>query len=274
MSVTALPATGWFTHERPGSGVLPAHVTRSARGGWWADDPDATRALLVHCGLERLLRGDPGRLDPGVLARFGRGQFHAPDRFLPLLGRTFTHLTPWVRVLYVHAERPRPVSRNTAAWVRPLHADDEGRLDRFARRATASADRTGDPHCIAETWGGHRTLAASGFAWGAFLGPYLASLACGYLVGREHLDIAVATDPAFRRGDLALACVHAAATGARMQGLTPTWSAPRSNHASQALAEAAGFRPVRQEVAGAGPALPRRQNSTTPTSPCASPRST
>ncbi|MER7674539.1 GNAT family N-acetyltransferase [Kitasatospora sp. NPDC096128] len=250
-----VPPTDRFAVELPGPSLLPAHVTRSAHGGWWADDPGTVRALLVHCGPERLLHGDPARLDPAVLARYGRGQFHAPERFLPLLGRTFTHLTPWVRVLHVHAERPRPVSRHTAAWVRPLGAADEAHLDRFARRST-TAGRTAGPHWTAETWGSHRALAASGFAWGAFLGPYLASLVCGYLVGHEHLDLAVATDPAFRRLDLALACVHAATAAAHARGLTPTWSAPRSNHASRALAEAAGFRPVRQElVHWAGPAL-------------------
>ncbi|MFJ3794449.1 GNAT family N-acetyltransferase [Kitasatospora sp. NPDC090091] len=64
--------------------------------------------------------------------------------------------------------------------------------------------------------------------------------------------------PAFRRLDLALACVQAATTAAHRQGLVPTWSAPRSNHASRALAEAAGYRPVRREVVyWAGPALAR-----------------
>ncbi|MER7848433.1 GNAT family N-acetyltransferase [Kitasatospora sp. NPDC096077] len=252
--VAPLPATVRSAAERPGAGLLPAHVLRSGHGGWWADDPGAVGALLVHCGPERLLRGDPARLDRDVLARYGRGQFHAPERFLPLLGRTFSHVTPWVRVLHVHAERPRPVSRHIVAWVRPLDAGDEPRLDHFARRSTAVPSP--GPHWIAETWGGHRALATSGFAWGAFLGPYLASLVCGYLVGREHLDLAVATDPAFRRLDLALACVHAATAAARDRGLTPTWSAPRSNGASRALAAAAGFRPVRQElVYWAGPAL-------------------
>ncbi|MFI9366531.1 GNAT family N-acetyltransferase [Kitasatospora sp. NPDC053057] len=60
----------------------------------------------------------------------------------------------------------------------------------------------------------------------------MASPACGYLAGREHLDLVVATDPAFRRLDLALACVHAATAATLAQGLTPTWSAPRSNRAS------------------------------------------
>ncbi|MFJ9845347.1 hypothetical protein ACIRYZ_33885 [Kitasatospora sp. NPDC101155] len=65
-------------------------------------------------------------------------------------------------MLHVHTERPRPVSRHTAAWVRPLHAADEARLDRFARRATASTQRAVGPHWITETWGGHRAFAASG----------------------------------------------------------------------------------------------------------------
>ncbi|WP_406209142.1 GNAT family N-acetyltransferase [Kitasatospora sp. NBC_01560] len=245
-----------MTPELPGATTLAAHVERSGHGGWWADDPGLARALLVHCGPERLLRGDPDRLDPAALAGLGRGRFHAPDRFLPLLGRTFTHLTPWVRAVYVQRERPRPVSPHTAGWVRPLGPGDEGRLDRFALRG--GAVRSGQSHWTAGTWGGHRALAASGFAWGAFLGPYLASLARGYLVGQDHLEIAVATDPAFRRLDLALACVHAATTAAQAHGLTPTWSAPESNLASRTLAEAAGFRAVRREVVyWAGPAASR-----------------
>ncbi|MCX4688573.1 GNAT family N-acetyltransferase [Kitasatospora purpeofusca] len=245
--VAALPSTDWFTPERPGATVLASHVERSGHGGWWADDPGAVRTLLVHCGPERLLRGDPARLDPAVLAGFGRGQFHTPDRFLPLLGRTFTHITPWVRVVYVERERPRPVSPHIAGWVRPLGPDDRGRLDRFALRGGGAA-RSGEPHWTAGTWGGHRGIAASGFSWGAFVGPYLASLACGYLVGRDHLEIAVATDPAFRRLDLALACVRSAVVAAHARGLTPTWCAPESNLASRALAEAAGFRAVGREV--------------------------
>jgi GNAT superfamily N-acetyltransferase len=252
----ALPSTEWFSPERPGATVLPAHVQRSSQGGWWTDDPSDVRALLVHCGPERLLAGDPSRLEPGILARFGRGQFHAPDRFLPLLGRTFTHLAPWVRVLHVYVEQPRRrVSPHTAAWVRPLRPGDEAALDRFASRGVPAPD---GPHWTARTWGGHGALAASGFAWGAFLGPYLAAVACGYLVGREHIDLAVATDPAFRRLDLALACVQAATAAARTHGLVPTWSAPDSNHASRALAAAAGFRPLRREVVyWAGAALTR-----------------
>lgn len=254
--VAAFPSTAWFTPELPGATVTAAHVERSGHGGWWTDDPVTPRTLLVHCGSERVLRGDPARLDPAVLTGLGRGQFHAPDRFLPLLGGAFTHLTPWMRVVYVQRECPRPVSPHIAGWVRPLGPGDGSRLDRFAVRSGAA--RSGEPHWTTGTWGGHRALAASGFAWGAFLGPYLASLACGYLVGRDHLEIAVATDPAFRRLDLALACVRSATATARAHGLVPTWSAPESNRASRALAEAAGFRALRREVVyWAGPAASR-----------------
>lgn len=59
----------------------------------------------------------------------------------------------------------------------------------------------------------------------------------------------MATAPEFRRGGLGLACVLATATAARHRGKLPTWTAPRSNGPSRALAEAAGFRPVREELA-------------------------
>ncbi|WP_406194772.1 GNAT family N-acetyltransferase [Kitasatospora sp. NBC_01560] len=72
------------------------------------------------------------------------------------------------------------------------------------------------------------------------------------------MPASVATDPAFRHLDLALACVHAATAAAHAHGLTPTWSAPESNLASRALAEAAGFRAIRREVVyWAGPAAAR-----------------
>ncbi|MEV7775056.1 GNAT family N-acetyltransferase [Kitasatospora sp. NPDC086791] len=244
--------------EEPGTEAIAAHVERSGHGGWWADRPDSARALLVYSGPERLLRGDPRYLDPAALAPLGRGQFTAPERFLPLLGRTFTHITPWVRTVYVQHTAPRPVSPHLADWVRPLVSSDVPRFERFTARTGASASAPELPHWLTWTWGGHAELAASGFAWGAFLGPYLAAVACGYLVGRRHMDIAVATDPAFRRLDLALACVTAAADAARGAGLTPTWAASRVNLASRALAAAAGFRPVRDEVVyWTGPARAR-----------------
>ncbi len=144
-----------------------------------------------------------------------------------------------------------------ADWARPLQPSDTARFDRFAIRCTPLGQRPTEPHWISQTWGGHQALTGGGFAWGAFVGPFLATVACGYLVGREHLDVAVATDPAFRRLDLALACVTAATAAARANGLTPTWAASQTNLASRALAAAAGFRPVRNEVVyWTGPARP------------------
>ncbi|MGW2378112.1 GNAT family N-acetyltransferase [Kitasatospora sp. NPDC001683] len=258
VTTTQLPFTSLLPVEEPGTEAIAAHVERTGHGGWWTDRPDAARVLLVHSGPERLLRGDPRYLDPAALAPLGRGQFTAPERFLPLLGRTFTHVTPWVRTVYVQQGPPRPVSPHVNDWVRPLTPSDARRFERFSARSAASASAPELPHWLTRTWGGHAELAASGFAWGAVLGPYLASVACGHLVGRRHMDIAVATDPAFRRLDLALACVTAAARAARDAGLTPTWAASRVNLASRALAVAAGFHPVRDEVVyWTGPAIAR-----------------
>ncbi|MGW2395847.1 GNAT family N-acetyltransferase [Kitasatospora sp. NPDC001664] len=246
-STSLLPATHLLVEE-PGTAAIAAHVARTGHGGWWTDDPAAPRTVLVHCGPERLLRGDPGRLDPAFLGRFGRGQFTAPDHFLPLLGRIFTTVTPWVRTVYVHTRPPRPVPPHVADWVRPLEPGDSAFLDRFAVRCSSPGRHPATPHWAAQTWGGHGALAAGGFAWGAFVGPFPAALACGYLVGRDHVDIAVATDPAFRRLGLGLACVNAATAAARRQGLTPTWAASQVNLAGRAVAVTAGFRPVRNEV--------------------------
>ncbi|MGE7437492.1 GNAT family N-acetyltransferase [Kitasatospora sp. NPDC001175] len=104
---------------------------------------------------------------------------------------------------------------------------------------------------ITDTWrpdGPNRAPAAAAGAWGAFLQGRLVSVATTYLRGQVHEDVAVVTVPEFRRAGLALACVGAVTGAIRRRGRIPTWTVPGSNGPSRALAEAAGFVPLRQEI--------------------------
>ncbi|GAB2703015.1 GNAT family N-acetyltransferase [Kitasatospora kifunensis] len=235
----------WFLPEEPGLPTLAAHVLLTGHGAHWSEGPTTPRAAVVHCGPYRLLRGDPRFLRPERLAPLERGQFSMPDRFLPLLGATFSPVMPWVRLVYTQQLRPRRQPLPVGVRLRPLTPLDTARLDALGQEL----------RWITETWGSSRALARTGGAWGAFVDGRLASVATVHLRGVSHEDLAVVTAPEFRRAGLALACVLAAATAIRHRGRIPTWSTPRSNGPSRALAEAAGFLPVREElVYWAGPA--------------------
>lgn len=229
----------WFVPERPGPGTLAAHVLLTGHGSLWTDHPAAPRVAVARCGSFRVLRGDPRPLSPELLAPLQRGQFSAPDEFLPLLGRSFGAVTPWVRLICTQQHRPRRRPVPAGVRLRPLTPADAARLDAAGPEL----------RWVTETWGSSRALVAAGGAWGAFVDGRLVSLAACHLRGLAHEDLAVATSPEFRRSGLALACVLATATAARHRGKLPTWTTPRSNGPSRALAEAAGFRPVREELA-------------------------
>lgn len=239
----------FFRPETPGPGTLAAHVLLTGNGAYWADRPLSPRTLLVHCGPHRLLRGEPRLLAPERLAPLGRGQFSAPERFLPLLGRTFDPVMPWVRVICVQQRPPRPVDLPPGIRLRPLTT---------AAAAAQLASLEPGLGWITETWGPNgpnRAPAAAAGAWGAFFRGRLVSVAATYLRGLVHEDVAVVTVPEFRRSGLALACVGAVTGAVRRRGRIPTWTVPASNGPSRALAEAAGFVPVRQDVVyWAGPA--------------------
>ncbi|TWF91228.1 GNAT acetyltransferase-like protein [Kitasatospora viridis] len=229
----------WSLPERPGFDAMDAHVRTSGIGGRLTDRPTYPRAEAIHCAGHRLLRGDPRRLDPARLAALAHGQFTAPERFLPLLGRAFAQVSPWERTISVQRYRPHRPRAPQGFRVRPMTCGD-------ARQLAALVPSL---RWITETWGGAHGLAASGRAWGAFTdGNQLAAVACTYWEGRAHEDVAVLTLPSFRQLGLGLACVSGLSSAVRARGRVPTWSAPRGNEASQALARAAGFRPVRTEV--------------------------
>ncbi|WP_052682171.1 GNAT family N-acetyltransferase [Saccharothrix sp. ST-888] len=236
----------WFLPETPGPGVLAAHVLLTGNGAYWADRPHSPRTVLVQCGPHRVVRGDPRFIAAEQLAPLGRGQFSAPDRFLPLLGRTFASVMPWVRVICTQQHPPRLPDLPPGVRLRPLTTADA---------AAQLAELDPGLRWITETWGPDRAPAAAAGAWGAFAHGRLVSVAATYLRGRCYEDVAVVTVPEFRRAGLGLACVGTVTGAVRRRGRIPTWTVPGSNGPSRALAEAAGFVPVRREtVYWVGPA--------------------
>jgi GNAT superfamily N-acetyltransferase len=93
-----------------------------------------------------------------------------------------------------------------------------------------------------DIFGGPRPFAERGLGFAAVAGDRVACAATSYAVSRRSCEIAIATDPGFRRRGLA------AAAGARMalecleRGLAPHWNA--ANPASSRLAARIGFTPA------------------------------
>jgi hypothetical protein len=247
----------WFEPELPGPATLAEHVLATGCGGWWTDDLRSPRVVLVRSGSQRVLRGDPARMPDAWVPLLARGQIGAPARFTPLLAGAFRTFTPWRRTVLVRWEAATTSRRppDPSYLLRRLRPDDATSLVRS------------DPalHWIWETWGSPATLARCGGVWGAFGGGTLVSIACTYLRGRDHEDVAVATAPLHRRRGLAAALAVRLAGDIRARGRDATWTAPTSNAASLGLAAALGFRAMRTEIAywvgdPVAPSLPHQRD--------------
>jgi predicted GNAT family acetyltransferase len=91
-------------------------------------------------------------------------------------------------------------------------------------------------------------LAASGFAWGAFVAGQLAAVACPFFVGERYEDIGVVTEPKFRGLGLSTACAHALCGDIRARERQPSWSTSPDNTASLRVAEKLGFAVQRYDL--------------------------
>ncbi|MFF3767664.1 GNAT family N-acetyltransferase [Streptomyces sp. NPDC001922] len=240
----AVASTGSFVPEPPGPAALAPHIiVRGGVGRWWADRPATPRALAVRSADHCLLRGDPRVLDPLRLAPLDGAYVDAPDRFLPLLGAAFRRLTPWERMVYVLSETSPELSAlprtRSGLTVRQLSPSD----------SPAITGAGSDLDWIAAPWGGPHRLLAGGHAWGAFDAERrLLALAATYFLGSRYADLGVATLQSHRRLGLARACVAGLCRDLGTRGVTPTWTAGRSNTASRGLAWTSGFRLHRELV--------------------------
>jgi GNAT superfamily N-acetyltransferase len=230
-----LALSSWFVPERPA--LIALHVLNSGNGLCFADRWPQPRALVVAIGSLCSLLGDPAALTPGDLIAHVRGLLYAEPPFLPLMQATFPGVRAIDRVVF-HLEQEPTFTAPSGTRVRQLQPADAG----------AIAALSPDSLFLANTWGGPDGLAASGYAWGAFAGDNLASLACTFLVGDEIEDAGIATEAPYRRQGLALACAGALCQDIRRRGRIPTWTTSTDNPASIHLAEKLGFTQTAAEL--------------------------
>ena len=225
----------WFLPDQPGP-LVGLHVIQTSVGECFADRWPDPRAVLVHCGRNYSLAGDPAALTAADLAGRIQGFVEAPERFVPLLWSAFDDLAIWDRVILELPGRPRRASGGQCV-VRRLEPGDAAALGGL------------DPELawIGNTWGGPDGLAASGYGWGAFAEGRLVSVACSFFLGERYEDIGVVTESAFRGRGLSVACAGALCEAILARGRRPCWTTSPDNIASLRVAEKLGFQHRRHD---------------------------
>jgi predicted GNAT family acetyltransferase len=150
--------------------------------------------------------------------------------FVPLLKAAFPEMKEWKRVILEQRASPSLVAP-IASLVRRLESSDAYHLWSLSPEI----------EWIGGTWGGMSGLAASGFAWGAFVEGQLASVACSFFVGETYEDIGIVTEPKFRGLGLSTACAGALCGDIQARRHRPCWSTSPDNTASLRVSEKLGF---------------------------------
>jgi RimJ/RimL family protein N-acetyltransferase len=212
------------------------------------------RAVLVETAGNYSLAGDPNALTPTSLQPHIAGFVEVPEPFVPLLRAAFPDVTVWDRVILELPGKPR-FSLPPDQHIRRLGPADTTQIE--------GLDQESD--WIGKTWGGPAGLAASGYAWGAFAGGRLVSVACPFFVGQRYEDIGVVTEPEYRGQGLSVACAGAVCQDILDRGRQASWSTSPDNLASLRVAEKLGFSFQRYDhlyVVGITiPESPKRQTS-------------
>lgn len=220
--------------EEPGPSSLARHALHTGQGRYWVDRWPHTQAVLCEVAGNFLLCGDPAALTPADLRPHITGVVAASPAFNDLLHQSFPHLHVWQRVIYRLAQRSALRQRTATPsgfTVRPLGVGDE----------TALAGLSDDVSWVLKTWATPRDLVAGGYAWGAFAGEQLVSLAVTFFLGDEYEEIGVATEPAFRRKGLNSACVIGLCGAIFDRRHLPSWTTSPDNSGSRKVAEKVGF---------------------------------
>lgn len=226
----------WFASERPGP-LVGLHVLQTGNGASFADRWPNPRTLLVNTAENYSLTGDSDALTPHDLKLRITGFVEAPERFVSLLRAAFPELKVWDRVVFELKTKPF-FSISPKQLIRRLEP-----ADAFYLRGLPP-----EIHWIWNTWGGPERLAASGYAWGAFSGKRLVSIACSFFVGECFEDIGVVTESEFRGLGLAAACAGKLCEDIQNRGRRPSWSTSPDNLASVRVAEKLGFKRHRHDV--------------------------
>jgi RimJ/RimL family protein N-acetyltransferase len=224
---------GWFLPDRPGP-LVGLHVLNTGQGAAYADRWPAPRAVLVDAGGNLALHGSVEALRPADLQPLVRGVVDAAPEWEPLLRTAFPDLTVWPRVIL---ELPSAEAYEPAAAVRRLTSDDTHHVIGLSPGMA----------WISVSWNGPENLAASGYAWGAFVEGRLVSVAVSFFVADGYEDLGVVTEPAFRRQGLSAACAAALCADIQSRGRRPTWATSPVNTSSLAVARKLGFVHVRDD---------------------------
>lgn len=226
----------WFLPERPGP-LVGLHVLNTGNGVCWVDRWPEPRAMCVSTADNFTLLGEVDALALTDMHSRVRGYVEISKSFVPFLKTAFPDCIAWPRVIFEQrADTPSVASRRHA--VRRLESIDASQLDNLNR----------DNFWISKTWGGPHGLAASGFAWGAFVEGQLASVACTFYLGEKYEDLGVVTEPRFRGLGLSTACASALCEEVQARGHYPSWSTSPDNAASLRVAEKLGFILQRQDM--------------------------
>jgi RimJ/RimL family protein N-acetyltransferase len=242
----------WFLPERPGP-LIGLHLLQTGHGACFADRWPAPEALLVYTTDNYSLLGNPDALTPDDLREHIAGFVEAPPEFLPLLGAAFADVQRWDRVILELRGEPA-TSPPVDAEVRRLALDDTVHLWGLSPESA----------WISKSWGGHAGLAASGRAWGAFVGGRLAAVAATFFQGERYEEIGVVTEPAFRGRGLSVACTRNLVMDILARGGWASWTTSPDNRASLRVAEKLGFQFVRNDylyVAGMPTPRPAQRDS-------------
>jgi len=241
----------WFQPEIPGPQVGP-HIIRTGVGHAWVDRWPEVQAIVVETHYNFSLVGDPSALDPAELSKTVAGFISAPPSFVPLLEAAFPTLVKWPRMIGVLPSVPSmaPVAN---AELHRFSLKDAGDLDNLSAESI----------WIAQTWGGGKELAQSGYGWGAWVDGVLASVACTFFLAEEHEDVGVITEPAYRGAGLSTACTHELCLDIFARGRKPTWATSTDNQGSWRVAEKLGFIRLRDDwLYVAGRDLPESEEQT------------
>jgi GNAT superfamily N-acetyltransferase len=224
----------WFRPER--QHFIGLHVLNVGNGACFVDRWPEPSTVLVTIGLLCSLSGDPETLSQSDLRDHVGGLLHAPSQFLPVLKMVFPDVRGVDRVVLELHDEPQ-LAAPPGITIRQLEAADADHLSGLHP----------DLLWISNTWGGPAKMASSGYAWGAFVGGKLASLAATFLVGDELEDIGVVTEAVYRGRGLAVLCAAALCHDIKRRGRSASWTTSTDNLASLRVAEKLGFKVHRDD---------------------------
>lgn len=226
----------WFLPESPGP-VIGSHVLQTGHGVCFANRWPFPQMILVETAGNFTLLGDTSVFVPADMQPLIKGFVVASKLFLPSLKAAFPELKTWPRIIFTQQEAPgSPVG--SPYLIRRLNPSDTHHLLGIGSESD----------WISKTWGGPAELAASGFAWGAFIANQLASVACTFFLGMTYEDIGVVTKPEFQGNGLGTACVRALCQDIWNRGHQPSWTTSPDNLASRRVAEKLRFSFQRYDV--------------------------